>query len=120
WLFDDYDFEGKHSPWYSKQERIQMGNISYMSILSNVMQNVVGSGKSRFFTTVNRGLAMMIGKFYSWKLKNKRYKYAPELALARAFRRKIFYENKSPFFETWMKFPKSFKHSQLLPKPGLR
>ena len=105
WLFDDYDLAGIRSPWYSKKERIYMGNISYISILSDALGNVMTSTKGGFVARIlQRPIAKIMTNYYSWRLKNKLYRFAPELAVARKIRERIFYgKGKNPF-TIWAKY----------------
>ncbi len=116
WLFDDYDLEGRHSPWYSRKERIHIGNITYMSILSNVMEIVVSSGRNRFLSAVNRHISALLGKFYLWRLKHKFYRFAPELAVARYIRHSLFYKRTRSPLKTWLKFPVSVGKASFPPR----
>lgn len=93
WIQDDYDLEGKKIPWYNYQERIQVGNITYMSVLTNALGNLVGSIGNIGLRMVATMCAKMISHLYSNKLKYKMYKYAPELMLFRYLRQELF--NKS-------------------------
>lgn len=104
WLFDDYDFEGNRSPWYTKKERIYLGNIAYMSILSNALENVGGTSGNWLRRRVQKSGAAIIGRVYRWKLKRKLYKFAPELGLVRFLRHRLFYGKGENPFRVWTKF----------------
>lgn len=104
WLFDDYDFEGRRSPWFGKKERIHMGNISYMSILSNALENIGGTKGNWITRPLRKAGSKVIGRIYRWKLKNKMYKNAPELGLIRYLRHRIFYGKGENPFTTWAKY----------------
>jgi len=91
WIFDDYDLEGRRSPWYNKEERIWLGNISYMSILANALPNLAGSIRNRLLRWVCQVLAIPISSHYKWRLKNKWYRLAPDLVVVRWLRHRIMY-----------------------------
>ncbi len=104
WLFDDYDFEGRRSPWFSPKERIYMGNISYMSILSNALENVGGTHGNWLTRPIRKAASAVIGRIYRWKLKRKMYRNAPELGLVRYLRHRIFYGKGENPLTTWAKY----------------
>jgi len=43
WNFDEYDMEGKRIPWFNKEDRQAIGNLCYLSMLSNAVPNVIDS-----------------------------------------------------------------------------
>ncbi len=94
WLIDEYDIEGKKMPWYNYSERKKIGNLAYMSILSNSIHNAIGGGISNGFLRFLIKLVFIpISAFERFKLKRKWYSFAPELDVARFIRKKIFYRN---------------------------
>jgi radical SAM superfamily enzyme YgiQ (UPF0313 family) len=95
WLFDDYDFAGEKLPWYNARERQWIGNISYMSILANALPNVVDSMRSNALRPILKLLANPASAYFRYRLSNKLYRNAPEMAIVRYLRRKIFYESEA-------------------------
>ena len=94
WIFDDYDFQGDRIPWFNKRDRIAVGNIAYMSILSNAIVNIVGSIRNPILRTVSVALSRIGSIYFSWRLRTKRYRFVPEAAIVRILRRKFFYNKK--------------------------
>jgi anaerobic magnesium-protoporphyrin IX monomethyl ester cyclase len=92
WIFDDYDFDGKRTPWFSAKDRIKLGNITYMSILSNAIINAINSLGNTTLRNALNTLFKLMSKYYSFMLKHKLYAFAPELLLANYLRKKIFYK----------------------------
>lgn len=97
WVLDDYDLKGEKLPWVSKKERLYIGNISLMSILADSSEGIVKSfelsngpiGKLLNFA------AQLVSKYFHMRLKNKRYKFAPELKIIQFLRRILFTDNSS-------------------------
>ena len=82
-----------------------MGNISYISILSDALGNVMTSTKGGFVARLlQRPVARIMTDYYSWRLKNKLYKFAPELAVARKIRERVFYGKGNNPFTIWAKY----------------
>ena len=82
-----------------------MGNISYMSIMSQALGHLMVSTKTgsviNFF---QRPLAYFLTKHYSWRLRSKLYKNAPELAVIRKIREHLFYGKGNNPFTVWAKY----------------
>ena len=104
WLFDDYDLTGCRSPWYTAQEREWMGNITYMSILSNALENVAGTQDAGVIRNCKLTGARVVGRVYRYRLSRKQYRAAPELRAVRFLRRKLFYEGAGNPFKFWTKY----------------
>jgi radical SAM superfamily enzyme YgiQ (UPF0313 family) len=90
WTLDDYDLEGRKLPWFTREERRAIGNLSYLSILSDSMELVVGTlGRG----AVNRALVAAsrpLSRYFERRLREKRYRHVPELALVRLLRHLLF------------------------------
>ncbi len=95
WLFDDYDIEGIKLPWYTREERMWIGNISYMSILGNALSNALDSVRSTPLRLLFKSVSRPASAYFRYRLQNKLYRNAPELALVRHLRRKLFYESEN-------------------------
>ena len=98
WNFDEYDLEGKKIPWFkTRKERRWVGNISYMSILANALGNVVVSARNPFVRLAAEAFARPVSAYYRFRLRNKMYKFVPELEAIRLLREKIFYKSTYTF-----------------------
>jgi len=93
WNFDEFDLEGRKSPWYNYQERKQLGNISYLSILANSLDNVTTSLKNPLIRWPAKAIVKPASRYFKWRLASHRYKWMPELELVRILREKIFYKS---------------------------
>lgn len=91
WNFDEYDLEGKRIPWFNREERQAIGNLCYISMLSNALPNVIDSLDNKAFAELMRIGYFLPHKYYQWRFFGKHYRYTGELNVVRALREKIFY-----------------------------
>jgi len=90
WIVDEYDNEGSKLSWYNAKERQAIGNLCYLSMLSNAVPNVLDSldRKGKLLK-----LAYAIPhKYFQYRFFHKKYTHMPEMRLVRWLRRKVFYD----------------------------
>jgi len=95
WILDDYDLEGRQIPWFNRRGRRSIGNISYMSILANAVNNIRGGIENRLWSKIFKALSGPLQGYYRFRLRHKRYHFVPEFWFARRLRKKIFYRSSS-------------------------
>lgn len=93
WVADEYDPEGKRIPWFNPSERRSLGNLCYLSMLSNAMPNVLDSLENVTEAKLLKMVYAIPHKYFEWSFFNGHYKFHPELPLIREARKRIFYNN---------------------------
>jgi hypothetical protein len=89
WIFDEYDFEGRRIPWFNFNDRRAIGNICYLSMLSNALPNVLDSLERDGWWM--KAAYKIPHKYFQWRFRSKLYRIAPELLFLRWLRSKLFY-----------------------------
>ena len=87
WIFDDFDLKGARNPWLNWQGRVNVGNISIMSVLSGAVLNATNSLTNPRLRWALTNLLMPVSKWYDFRLSHKSYSFAPELLLVSYLRR---------------------------------
>lgn len=93
WMFDEYDFKGKKMPWFNYQDRIKIGNIAYIYILSNGILNAIDGIKNTYLKKVLRIIFRPLAEYYRFRVRKKWFRFVPELNIVRKLRRKLFYRS---------------------------
>ena len=91
WNFDEYDLKGKRIPWFNKKERQSIGNLCYLSMLSNALPNVIDSLDSSIISKLLKLAYALPHKYFQWRFFGKHYKHSLELNIIRSLRQKVFY-----------------------------
>lgn len=91
WIADEYDPEGNRLPWYDDEDRQAVGNICYLSMLSNAVTNVIDSLDNPILAKILRASYAIPHSYYKWRFFNKHYKHTWELNLVRQLRQRLFY-----------------------------
>lgn len=94
WNADEYDLEGKRTPWFSKEDRIALGNLCYISMLSNAVPNVLDALEDVVLGKILKGIYYFPHKYYQWSFFNGHYRHHLELPLIRTARKFVFYSGK--------------------------
>tara|TARA_Y100000310_G_scaffold79271_1_gene75942 strand:+ start:614 stop:2083 length:1470 start_codon:yes stop_codon:yes gene_type:complete len=94
WNFDEYDLEGKRIPWFNKKDRQAIGNLCYLSMLSNALPNVIDSLANPVTSKLLRLAYILPQKYFQWRFFGKHYKHAWELDIVRELRHRMFYDGK--------------------------
>lgn len=91
WNFDEYDFENTKRPWLKENRaHIWLLNINHMSILANSLSKIVGSIRNYFLRYLLVIVVIPIRLYYTILLRNKKYKFRPELLIVAYLRKIIF------------------------------
>lgn len=91
WNFDEYDPEGKRIPWFNREERLAIGNLCYLSMLSNAVPNVIDSLENPIISKLLKISYVLPHKYYQWRFFGKHYRRSWELNAIRYLRQRIFY-----------------------------
>ena len=91
WNADEYDMEGKRTPWLSKKDRIALGNLCYLSMLSNAVPNVLDALENVTAGKILKAIYALPHEYFKWSFFNAHYRFHPELPLVRAARKIVFY-----------------------------
>ena len=90
WLFHDTDLTGERLPWFNEEERLWIGNLNYLSILSKTGANIVSTIRNQFFSRFLSLLVKPPSKYFAWRLKHKLYHRVPEIQPIKAFQNYMF------------------------------
>ncbi len=89
-----HDFNDKRNPWLTSAERRRLGNITYISILACIADNLTGSIKNPVKRALTKTIVKPASLYYGWRFNNKLFNWLPELTLIRWARHKILDEAK--------------------------
>ncbi len=94
WIGDEYDPKGLRLPWFDAKDRQALANLTYISMLSNAVPNVIDSLENKMFAELLRIGYFLPHKYYQWRFFGKHYRNVYELPLVRWLRREIFYKGR--------------------------
>lgn len=89
WNFHEYTDEQK-SPWFNRQDRHALGNLTYISTIAFVMTNLLKTIHNPLLKTLARIFILPLTKYFKFKFNHKIYRFAPELKIVRYLRKKFF------------------------------
>lgn len=93
WIIDEYDKEGRKIPWFNSKDRKKIGNIAYISMLSNAVSNAIGGIKNTYFRYALSFFYKPFSIYYRFRLEKKMYKFSVDLHIIKFLRKLIFYKS---------------------------
>jgi len=98
WTFEDILNDGSKNPWYTPQECFSMTNICYMSVMGHALSNIMGSLRNPFLRGMAQALSLPVSYYYRQRLKQRQYRWVPEMPLIRHLRQELFYKSDFTIF----------------------
>lgn len=92
WSF--HDFNDRRNPWISSAERRRLGNITYVTALSGVVNRLTDSIQNPIKRILAKSLIKPISFYYRWRFNRKLFDWLPEITLIRWVRHKMLDEAK--------------------------
>jgi len=89
-----HDFNEKRNPWLTAAERRRLGNITYISTLACVVNNLTNSIKNPVKRALTKSIVKPVSSYYEWRFNHKLFNWLPELTLIRLIRHKMLDEVK--------------------------
>ncbi len=84
-----HDFNERRNPWFTPAERRRLGNITYISTLSSIVENLTTSISNPVKRILTKIVVKPISLYYRWRFENKLFNWLPELTLIRWVRHKM-------------------------------
>lgn len=84
-----HDFNERRNPWLTQAERRRLGNITYISTLSSVVNSLTDSIKNPIKRILIKIIVKPMSLYYGWRFKSKLFNWLPELTLIRWVRHKM-------------------------------
>ncbi|MFH1894765.1 MAG: radical SAM protein [Patescibacteria group bacterium] len=89
-----HDFNERRNPWLKPAERRRLGNITYISSLASVVDNLTNSISNPVKRILTKVIVKPMSSYYRWRFNHKLFNWLPELTLIRWVRHKMFDEAK--------------------------
>jgi len=89
WNFQEYA-EEKKNPWFNKQDRHALGNLSYICTIAFAIANLTRTISNPFLRIFARIFILPITRYFKFRFNHKLYRFAPELKIISILRKKFF------------------------------
>lgn len=89
WSFHEYAEERKN-PWFNKQDRVVLGNLTYMTTTAFAIANLLRTIRNPLLKLLANIFILPITKYFKFRFKHRLYRFVPELKVISYFRNKIF------------------------------
>lgn len=89
WDFWEVDPEGKRIPWFDRRDRLRIGNIGTYHTLAHALPNLIDSVSHPVLRSALKGLAVPVAAYSRFRIRHKRFGFAPELTLLRSVRGRL-------------------------------
>ena len=94
WVVHEKDYVGRKLPWYGYEERMKIANLTYISILANVIPNLMEGFRNSVIRRLMKTLYKPFAVYFRWRFRKKLYGFVPELTIIRYLRKVFFMEGR--------------------------